>query len=77
MATEARAAGAQVARYELPGGDHAMLRRMRAWHDLAVLGATALLGLAPVPAEMASAFAQPPAGPDGLALPMAPTKPRP
>ncbi|MFJ2954956.1 alpha/beta fold hydrolase [Streptomyces sp. NPDC087270] len=70
MAADARAAGAQVARYELPGGDHAMLRRMRAWHRFAALGAAALLGLAPVPAEMSAAFARSPGDPDGLALPL-------
>lgn len=74
MAVDARAAGAQVARYELPGGDHAMLRRMRVWHDLATCAAGAVLGLGPVPAEMASAFARRPGQPDGLALPMLPAR---
>jgi dienelactone hydrolase len=68
MAVEARAAGAQVCRYELPGGDHAMLRRAGTWHVLAVRSATALLGLTPLPAEVVSAFALHPDQTDGLTL---------
>ena len=69
LAVAARAAGAQVCRYELSGGDHAMLRRAAVWHDLTTRTACALLGLADLLPEAASAFALPSAAPDGLALP--------
>ncbi|WP_405580113.1 dienelactone hydrolase family protein [Streptomyces sp. NBC_01190] len=69
MAVEAREAGAEVCRYELPDGDHAMLRKASLWHRLTARTVAALLGVAPLPAEVASAFALPPGSTDGLALP--------
>jgi dienelactone hydrolase len=69
MSAAARAAGAQVCRYELAGGDHAMLRHAALWHTLTTRTVCALLGLAELPPEVASAFALPPTVPDGLALP--------
>lgn len=69
MAERARAQGASVCRFVLPGGDHAMLRRAGVWHDLTTHAVLGLLGLAPLPAEIASAFALPSPSPDALALP--------
>ncbi|WP_225848496.1 alpha/beta hydrolase [Streptomyces sp. HPF1205] len=68
MAVAARAAGAGVCRYLLPGGDHTMLRYAAVWHSLTARAACALLGLAPLPAEAAAAFALPAASPGGLEL---------
>jgi dienelactone hydrolase len=69
MAERARAAGAQVARYEIPGGDHAMLRRAGLWHDLTARAVHGLLGFAPLPPGADAAFALPAGSPDGLTLP--------
>lgn len=69
-AARARAAGAQVCRYELAGGDHAMLREAAVWHRLTTESATALLGLTPLPPEAASAFALPADSTEGLSLPV-------
>jgi dienelactone hydrolase len=78
MAVDARAAGALVCRYELPDGDHGMLRDAGLWHTLTTGTVCALLGLAALPPEAASAFALPPDSPDGLALAAASaTPPRP
>jgi dienelactone hydrolase len=68
-AVRARAAGARVARYELPGGDHAMLRQARVWHTLTLRATRALLGLDPLPHDLAAAFAEPPGSGAGLDLP--------
>jgi predicted esterase len=68
MAVRARAAGAQVCRFELPGGDHAMLRHAGLWHALTAEAARGLLGLGPLPPEAVSAFALPAQSADGLAL---------
>ncbi|WP_245791787.1 alpha/beta fold hydrolase [Actinacidiphila rubida] len=70
MAGRARAAGALVCRYELAGGDHAMLREASVWHSLTADSVGALLGFTPLPAETAAAFALPPASTEGLALPV-------
>lgn len=68
MAVEARAAGAEVCRYVLPGGDHAMLRNAAVWHALTARAVSGLLGLAPLPPGATSAFDLPADSPDGLAL---------
>jgi len=70
MAGRARSAGAQVCRYELAGGDHAMLREASVWHSLTAESVGALLGFAPLPAETAAAFALPAASTEGLSLPV-------
>jgi predicted esterase len=72
MAERARAEGAAVCRFVLPGGDHAMLRQAAVWHALTTRAVCGLLGLAPLPPEVSSAFALPPGSPDGLAVPAAP-----
>lgn len=69
-AARARAAGAEVCRYELAGGDHAMLREAAVWHRLTAESAAGLLGLAPLPPEVVSAFALPAGSTEGLALPV-------
>lgn len=68
MATEARAAGAEVCRYLLPGGDHAMLRDAGLWHALTAAATYGLLGLTPLPPGATSAFGLPADSSDGLAL---------
>jgi pimeloyl-ACP methyl ester carboxylesterase len=68
MAAEARAAGAEVCRYVLPGGDHTMIRHAALWHALTARTACALLGLQPLAAEVSSAFALPAGSADGLGL---------
>jgi predicted esterase len=70
MAGRARAAGAQVCRYELARGDHAMVREASVWHSLTSDAVGALLGFAPLPAETAAAFALPAAATEGLSLPV-------
>jgi pimeloyl-ACP methyl ester carboxylesterase len=70
-AEQARAGGAAVCRYVLPGGDHAMLRQAAVWHTLTTRVVCGLLGLSALPPEVASAFALPPDSPDGLAVPAA------
>ncbi|WP_329130609.1 alpha/beta hydrolase [Streptomyces sp. NBC_01476] len=75
-AVQARAAGAQVCRYELAGGDHGMLRHAALWHALTTRTVCALLGLAVTAPEVASAFALPPGSADGLALPAETAVPR-
>ncbi|MEE4541451.1 alpha/beta fold hydrolase [Streptomyces sp. V4-01] len=69
MAGRARAAGAQVARYEFPRGDHAMLRGAARWHRLTARAVCGLLGFAPLPSGAAQSFALPAASADGLTLP--------
>ncbi|MDD1060548.1 alpha/beta hydrolase [Streptomyces cocklensis] len=65
-AVRARAAGAQVCRFVVAGGDHAMLRHAGLWHALTAAAVHGLLGLRPLPPEVASAFALPAASTDGL-----------
>jgi pimeloyl-ACP methyl ester carboxylesterase len=72
IAERARAEGAAVCRFVLPGGDHAMLRRYAVWHALTTGAVCGLLGLTALPAEVVSAFALPPGSPDGLAVPALP-----
>lgn len=68
MAAAARAAGAEVCRYVLPGGDHTMLRYAAVWHCLTARASCALLGLAPPPPEASAAFALPATSREGLEL---------
>lgn len=67
-AVRARAAGAQVCRFVVPGGDHAMLRHAGLWHALTAAAVHGLLGVRPLPAEVASAFALPARSAEGLEL---------
>ncbi|WP_455354256.1 alpha/beta fold hydrolase [Streptomyces sp. SYSU K217416] len=53
----ARAAGAESCALRMPGGDHAMLRGAGAWHALTTRIVTGLLGLGPLPPEVAERFA--------------------
>ncbi|MFG1810184.1 alpha/beta fold hydrolase [Streptomyces sp. NPDC049040] len=71
-AVRARAAGAQVCRFVVHGGDHAMLRHAGLWHALTASVVHGLLGLRPLPPEAASAFALPARSTDGLELRAAP-----
>jgi dienelactone hydrolase len=73
LAVRARTAGAEVCRFTLEGGDHAMLRQAGLWHALTARAVGGLLGLTPLPPEVASAFALPGGSDDGLALPAATT----
>lgn len=69
FAQRLRAAGGRVCRFELAGGDHAMVRQHRAWTELArrfVLGAS---GVIPGDPGLAAAFDEPPPG--GLRVPVA------
>ncbi|SHL79340.1 alpha/beta fold hydrolase [Actinacidiphila paucisporea] len=67
-AVRARAAGAQVCRFVVPGGDHAMLRQAGLWHALTAAAVHGLLGLRPLPPETVSAFALPARSTDGLGV---------
>lgn len=71
MAERARAEGAEVCRFVLPGGDHAMLRQAAVWHTLTTRAVCGLLGLTALPPEVAAAFALPPGSRDGLEVPAA------
>ncbi|MEU5774518.1 alpha/beta fold hydrolase [Streptomyces venezuelae] len=55
-AARASAAGAAAALVTMDGGDHAMLRHAPAWHALTTATVGALLGLGPVPGEVARAL---------------------
>lgn len=57
-----------VARFDVRGDGHAMLRRARAWHDLVTRFALGALGLEPFPEAVAKAMAA--GDPDGLAVPL-------
>lgn len=72
MAGQARDAGAEVCRFVLPGGDHAMLRQAALWHALTTRAVCGLLGLGALPAAVKEAFAQPAGVRDGLDLPAGP-----
>ncbi|MFD8589255.1 alpha/beta hydrolase [Streptomyces sp. NPDC059637] len=77
FARRARAAGADVARLVVPGGDHAMLAHAAVWHRLAADAACAAAGAGPYPALVAAAFGG--GGPgDGLDVPVpsGPVRPR-
>ncbi|MGK4579335.1 alpha/beta fold hydrolase [Kitasatospora sp. HPMI-4] len=70
FAARARTAGARVAGYTVHGSGHALLRRASDWHR-ATAGLTgALLGLRPLPATAADAFALEQDAPGGLELPL-------
>ncbi|MDD7964138.1 alpha/beta hydrolase [Actinomycetospora lemnae] len=58
----------RVARFEVLGDGHAMLRRARAWHDLVTGFALGALGLEPFTESVAKAMAA--GDPDGLAVPL-------
>lgn len=60
LTARARRAGARTCLVTIPGSDHAMIRRAPAWHRLAGLLVTGLLGLTPVPQRVAAAFDLPP-----------------
>ncbi|BFV60814.1 alpha/beta hydrolase [Kitasatospora sp. CMC57] len=72
LATRAREAGARVAGYTVHGSGHALLRRSADWHRAAAELTAGLLGLRPLPAEVADALALGAAdvGGLGLALPL-------
>ncbi|MGW7074843.1 alpha/beta hydrolase [Streptomyces sp. NPDC054866] len=56
FAARAGAAGADAATVLMHGGDHAMLRRATAWHDLTGRTVAGLLGLAELPPAIADQF---------------------
>lgn len=58
----------RVARFEVLGDGHAMLRRAAAWHDLVTRFALGALDLEPFPEAVAKAMAA--GDPDGLAIPL-------
>ncbi|MFD9290229.1 alpha/beta hydrolase [Streptomyces sp. NPDC060030] len=60
LTARARRAGARTCLVTIPGSDHAMIRRAPAWHHLAGLLVTGLLGMAPVPRRVEAAFGLPP-----------------
>ncbi|MFJ8170617.1 alpha/beta hydrolase [Streptomyces sp. NPDC094473] len=60
LTARARRAGARTCLVTIPGSDHAMIRRAPAWHHLAGLLVTGLLGLSPVPNRVEAAFGLPP-----------------
>ncbi|KPC82171.1 MULTISPECIES: alpha/beta hydrolase [Streptomyces] len=59
LTARARRAGARTCLVTIPGSDHAMIRRAPAWHHLAGLLVTGLLGLVPVPTRVEAAFGLP------------------
>lgn len=58
----------RVARFEVHGDGHAMLRRAASWHDLVTRFALGALGLEPFGEAVAKAMAA--GDPDGLAVPL-------
>ncbi|QMU69538.1 dienelactone hydrolase family protein [Streptacidiphilus sp. P02-A3a] len=70
LALRARASGARVCGYSVPGGGHAMLRRAGDWHGAASRLALGVLGLATLPEPAAEALALRGADPRGLELPL-------
>lgn len=75
FAAQARTAGALVAGYTVHGAGHALLRRSGDWHRAAARLTGGLLGLRPLPAEVAAALALGEAEKGGLDLPL-PTRGR-
>lgn len=59
LTAQARQAGARTCLVTIQDSGHAMLRRAPSWHRLATTLVTGLLGLAPLPAEVARALALP------------------
>ncbi|MFB7913548.1 alpha/beta hydrolase [Streptomyces sp. NPDC056061] len=59
----ARRAGARACLVAIRGSDHAMLRRAGSWHTLTARIVAGLLGMAPLPEEIATAFRLPSAAP--------------
>jgi len=70
VALEARAAGASVCGYSVPGGRHAMLRRAGDWHRTTTRLALGLLGLVALPTAAAAALELVGADRRGLELPL-------
>ncbi|WP_425557693.1 alpha/beta fold hydrolase [Kitasatospora cystarginea] len=70
FAARARSAGARVAGYTVHGSGHALLRRASDWHRATAGLAGALLGLRPLPAAAADAFALDQDASGGLELPL-------
>ncbi len=70
FAAQARTAGARVAGYTVRGDGHALLRRSGDWHRATARLADGLLGLRPLPAEVAAALALGEAEDGGLDLPL-------
>ncbi|MBB4951319.1 dienelactone hydrolase [Kitasatospora gansuensis] len=68
LAARAREAGARVAGYTVHGSGHALLRRSADWHRAAADLTAGLLGLRPLPAEVAEALALGTADAGGLGL---------
>ncbi|MEU1772880.1 MULTISPECIES: alpha/beta hydrolase [Streptomyces] len=60
LTARARRAGARTCLVTIPGSDHAMIRRAPAWHHLAGLLVSGLLGMTPVPGRVEAAFGLPP-----------------
>jgi dienelactone hydrolase len=67
-AVRAREVTDRVARFDVRGDGHAMLRRARQWHALVTRFVLGELGLAPQDPAIADAMRQP--GPDGLQVPL-------
>ncbi|MFJ2266587.1 alpha/beta fold hydrolase [Streptomyces sp. NPDC087849] len=59
----ARRSGARACLVAIRGSDHAMLRRAGTWHALTARITTGLLGLGPLPEEVAAALRLPPDAP--------------
>ncbi|MFI9106052.1 alpha/beta hydrolase [Streptomyces fildesensis] len=59
LTTRARQAGARTCFITIQDSDHAMLRRAPSWHRLATTLVTGLLGLTPLPADVAESLALP------------------
>ncbi|GAA2153143.1 alpha/beta hydrolase [Kitasatospora kazusensis] len=68
FAAQARTAGARVAGYTVSGDGHALLRRSADWHRATARLTGGLLGLRPLPAEVAAALALGEAESGGLDL---------
>ncbi|MFG2926684.1 alpha/beta hydrolase [Streptomyces sp. NPDC048305] len=60
LTARARRAGARTCLVTIPGSDHAMIRRAPAWHHMAGILVSGLLGLTPVPKRVEAAFELPP-----------------
>ncbi|MGW2181053.1 alpha/beta hydrolase [Streptomyces sp. NPDC001732] len=63
LTARARRAGARTCLVAIRGSDHAMLRRAGAWHALTGRIVTGLLGLRPLPGQVAAALRLPPDAP--------------
>lgn len=70
FAARARSEGAHVAGYRVVGSGHTLMRRAADWHRTTADLTGALLGLTPLPADIAGALATPAPAATGLALPL-------